>query len=218
MWKEINFEENEDDSVEKIGAISKSIFAQLITDESTFEKSIFIDLVELSAEEGTAEAATELGQAYKDLAPPRWNDSCIIGQKLLSRLLDNFRDVICLELWKSEDLSYSSREIVTSLAPVIIVLLQIPTTLTIIAIPLSLVLARRGMAKLCKEMDCKRISMQQAKKQIELNEMALLFLQTEASLYSEEELPPLLRQAILQKENEIELLKINESDRDSNDG
>lgn len=205
MKMDIDEDASEQDAQLRLGKYLKDAYFESLTGAKA-EDTPFFELLTEVGEMASRQAADKLNEAYLDGSPPRWDDTFLYAKICMALVSEKFRDTICLELWKSNDLDYNGREIVSSIAPIIVVLLGLPSSMTIVAIPISIMIARRGMNTICEPVTQKARTASELREQRKLNVIALNVLEAQLIAANGKETSRRIQKAIKQKKCEIDFL------------
>jgi hypothetical protein len=135
------------------------------------------------------------------ISPSRKLDTSLFPVKFAMALVKRFHEPLCAELRENKD--------IVLLAPTIITLLNLPVEIGALAVPISAIVARIGIAGLCQELSSEPEPEKpsHASDLIQIHEANLRYLELERARYLPRKVPAELDRAIAFEEKRIASLR-----------
>ncbi|MFI5838049.1 hypothetical protein ACIA5A_30700 [Micromonospora sp. NPDC051300] len=186
-----------DELVELAGRHFFMLYREVVIAGKPDEDLSLVEAIALEAGEDASLAAAEgLLAAYESGGQPlRLTDFSAFLVIFSSRVVQRFREAICVELMANKDIAL--------LAPTVVTLLRLPVELAALAVPISAMVARVGLSGLCAGTERAAQERKFLDEMLVLHRNNLRFVETERTRYAAGEVPPAIDEAIAHEQRRL---------------
>lgn len=199
-WGSVSERLSEND-IENAGRQILNIYKDIVVTNVPDEKLAAFELVALTAGEAASyEEARQLADIYRTgVQPLKLTDLSALFFKFVEAIIARFRQPLCIELQDNKD--------IVLLAPTIITLLSLPVEIAALAVPVSAILSRVGIAAICKDVEAARDNASLFADLGKIHKENLRYLEAERARQLPGDVPPTLDRAIAFEEQRINALE-----------
>lgn len=194
-----------DAQIEALAAQLLNVYREVVVSAKDDSELTELEATTVAAWDGvfTEEAKTMAALYGSGISPSRKLNTSLFPVKFAIALVKRFHGPLCAELQENKD--------IVLLAPTIITLLNLPVEIGALAVPISAIVARIGIAGLCKEYSSKSAEPNHAGDLIQIHEANLRYLELERARYLPGKVPAELDRAIAFEEKRIASLRLPSS-------
>jgi hypothetical protein len=191
--------------IEDAGRQIFDIYTNIVVTNKPDAELTTLEMMALSAgESASSQEARNLAELYgAGIQPLKLTDLSALFFKFVQEVLRRFRGPLCVELRENKD--------IVLLAPTIVTLLSLPVGIAALAVPVSAILSRIGIAALCQDVEAAAEDVNFLADLIKLHADNLRYLETERARQIPGNVSANLDQAIAFEEQRIRSL--NEEQR-----
>jgi hypothetical protein len=196
-----------DAQVEALSAQLFALYREVVVSAKDDSELTELEATTVAAWDGvfTEEAKTTAALHASGILPSQKLNASLFPVKFGIALVKRFHGPLCAELQENKD--------IVLLAPTIVTLLNLPLEIAALAVPISAIVARIGIAGLCKEYSSKSAEPKHASELIQIHEANLRYLELERARYLPGKVPAELDRAIAFEEKRIASLRLPSKQR-----